>query len=414
MVSVASKLKRSCMPFKESVWSTPNEKLLNINSIFEFSHVSVPEVKKHLKQLKRMKAEGIDKIPNCILRDCAHELALPIAHITSLSLKSAQIAENLKTAKTTPTFKDGEKSKYTNYRPISVLQTISKILERCVYNQLICRLESHNILSLQQYGFHKKHHMEIATVLFLDKIHKAMDCGNLTGVLFVDLSKEFDTVSHSLILDKLPAYGISGNEKAQFTDYLFHRKIRVNYKGTLSTPIPIQCGVPQGSILGPLLFLLHFNKLPPLLKSCRMIMYADDTILYYSHKDMKEIEKVLSQDLFTVSKWLQENELVLNLKKVKTEVMLFGTKKCLNQQEHEIEINYQSQPINNRNNYKYLGVQLDPSLNMQEHFNSICREAPSCIHLLKRIRPFITDLATLRIYQVLIVPIITYCSLTNF
>ena len=113
-----------------------------------------------------------------------------------------------------------------------------------------------------------------------------------------------------------------------------------------------------------------------------MIMYADDTILFYSHKDMKEIEKVLSQDLFTASKWLQENELVLNLTKGKTEVMLFGTKKCLNQQEREIEINYQSQSINNRNNYKYLGVQLDPSLNMQEQFNSICREAPSCIHLL--------------------------------
>ena len=100
--TVASKLKRSCIPFKEFVWSTPNEKLLNVNSIFEFSHVSVPEVKKHLKQLKRKKSEGIDKVPNCILRDCAHEIALPIAHIINLSLKSAQIAENFKIVKTTP------------------------------------------------------------------------------------------------------------------------------------------------------------------------------------------------------------------------------------------------------------------------------------------------------------------------
>ena len=108
--TVASKLKRSSIPFKEFLWSTPNEKLLNVNSIFKFSHVSVPEVKKHLKQLKRKKAEGIDEIPNCILRDCAHELAPPIAHIINLSLKSAQIAEDLKTAKITPIFKDGEKS----------------------------------------------------------------------------------------------------------------------------------------------------------------------------------------------------------------------------------------------------------------------------------------------------------------
>ena len=310
--------------------------------------MSVLEVKKHLKQLKRKKAEGINEIPNCILRDCAHEVAPPIAHINP-SLKSAQVPEDHKTAKITPIFKDGEKSKYLNYRPISVLPTISKILERCAYNQLIRHLESHNQLSSQQYGFCKKRSMEIATVLFLDEIHKVMDRGNF-------LSKGFDTVSHPSILDKLPAYGISGNEKAWFADYLFHRKMRVNYKGTLCTPLPIHCGFPQGSILGPLLFLLHFNELPSLLKSCKMVMHADDTVLYHSHKNMKEIKKVLSQDLCTVSKWLQENELVLNLKKGKTEVMLCATKKRLNQQEREIEINYQSQPINIPNSYKYLGV----------------------------------------------------------
>ena len=176
--------------------------------------MSVPAVKKHLKQLKRKKAEGNDEIPNCILRDCAHELAPRIAHIISLSLKSAQIPEDLKTAKITPIFKDSEKSKYTNYRPISVLPTISRILERCVYNQLILHLESHNLPSSQQYGFRKKRSTEIASVLFLDEIHKALDRGNLTGALSIGFSKAFDTISHSSILDKLPAYGISGNEKA--------------------------------------------------------------------------------------------------------------------------------------------------------------------------------------------------------
>ena len=147
------------------------------------------------------------------------------------------------------------------------------------------QLESNNLLLMQQFGFRKGRSTETAAVLITDKIHEPMNLGNLTGVLFVDPSKIFDTVSHSSILDKLPEYGIIGNEKSWLTDYLFHRKMKVNYWGTLLTSQPIFCGAPQGSILGPLLFLLHFYEMPPLLKHCKMTMYADDTVLYYNHKD---------------------------------------------------------------------------------------------------------------------------------
>ena len=194
-------------------------------------------------------------------------------------------------------FKGGEKSKYTNYRPISVLPTISKILEWCVYNQLICHLESHNMLSSEQYGFRKKRSTEIAT-----RYIKQWIVGILQ-VSYSSISARHLTLSpcHQF---RTSSYGISGNKKAWFTDYPFHRKMRVNYKETLSTPTSIHCGVPQGSILGLLLFLLHFNGLPSLLNSSKMVMYADDTALYYSHKDMKEIENVLFQDPCTVSKLL--------------------------------------------------------------------------------------------------------------
>ena len=328
--------------------------------------------------------------------------------------KSAQIPKELKTAKVTPVYKDGKKSKYTNYRAISVLPTISKILERCVYSQLMHHLESKNLLSTQQFGFRKRRSTETAALLFTDEIHRAMDQGNLTGALFIDLSKAFDTVSHSSILAKLPEYGISGIEKSWFTDYIFDRQMKVNYLGTLSTSLPIYCGVPQCSILGPLLFLLHFNEMPSLLKYCKMIMYADDTVLFYNHKDQQEIEKVLSKEFGILSSWLRENELILNLKEGKTEIMMFGTKKRLNQQERQINVKYRSQPINTTQSYKYPGVQLDPPLNMKEHFKGVCKKVSTRLRLLKRIRPFITDLAMFRIYQALIVPSITYCSLTNF
>ena len=190
--------------------------------------------------------------------------------------------------------------------------------------------------------------------------------------------------------------------------------MKVNYLGTLSTTLPIYFGVSQGSILGPLLFLLHFNEIPSLLKHCKMIMYADDTVLFYNHKDQQEIEKVLSQEFGTLSSWQRENELILNLKEGKTEIMMFGTKKRLNQQECQINVKYRSQPISTPPRATNTWESNDPSLNMKEHFKGIGKKVSTCIRQLKRIRPFITDLAILRIYQALIVPSITYCSLTNF
>ena len=206
--------------------------------------MSIPEKKNHLKQLKRKISEGIDEIPNRIRKDCAQELAPRIAHIINLSLKSTQIPRELKTAKVIPIYKEGEKSIFTNYRPISVLPTISKILKRCVYSQLVHHLESINMLSTQQFGFRKRRSTETAALPFTDEIHKVMDRVILTGALFIDLSKAFDTVSQSLILAKLPEYGVSGIEKSWLTDYLLDGQMKVNYWGTLSTSIPIYCGVP--------------------------------------------------------------------------------------------------------------------------------------------------------------------------
>ena len=262
----------------------------NSDNRFHFQHVSVPVVKKHLKELKRKKSDGIDQIPACLLKDCAHELAPSIAHLINTILKTSIIPTGFKIGKVTPIYKSGDKNLFDNYRPITVLPIISKIVEKCVYQELTEYLESNNLLSKQQFGFRKGRSTETATTLFLDDIHKAMDKSQLTGAIFIDLSKAFDTISHSSILEKLPSYGI-GREKAFFTDYLFNRWQRVSYKSILSSSKPIFCGVPQGAILGPLLFLLHFNNAEKQLEKWKIIMYADDTLIYYQHKDIASIEK---------------------------------------------------------------------------------------------------------------------------
>ena len=143
-------------------------------------------------------------------------------------------------------------------------------------------------------------------------------------------------------------------------------------------------------------------------------MYADDTVLYFHHHDLLEIEKALSNDLDTLSTWLVDNELIINLMKGKTEIMVFGTKARLNKHDKEINLYHNSVKINVTNTYKYLGVQLDQSLSLNVHFNMVCKKVATRIRLLRKIRSFVTDTTALRIYQVFIMPLVTYCSLTNF
>ena len=199
-------------------------------------------------------------------------------------------------------------------------------MEKCIYNQLTVCLEKNNLLLSRQFGFRKGKLTELAATLFFDHVHRAMDRSELTDTIFIDLSKAFDTVSHSVWLSKLSGYGICGREKELFPDYLFNRWQYVQYKSSISTNKPVYTGVPQGSILGPLLFILHFNNGQQQWIRCKIITYADDTIIYFHDKDISVIEKVLNTEFNYLSDWLTENELILNLKKDKTEIMIFGTK----------------------------------------------------------------------------------------
>ena len=204
-----------------------------------------------------------------------------------------------------PVYKLEKKDLLKNYRPITMLPVVSKIMERCMYDQLINYLETtNNLFSSKQFGFRKRRSTESAATLFVDDIHRGMDKSQLTGAMFIDLSKAFDTISHSSIITKLPSYGIVEQEKELLTDYLFNRWQYVQYKGILSTKLPVYCGVPQGSILGPLLFLLHFNDAEKDLENCSIITYADDTVIYFHDKSINKIAEVLTNDFERLSTWL--------------------------------------------------------------------------------------------------------------
>ena len=414
-ITVANNLKKKAFPLVNLVWKPKNTAINFTKHQFSFRNVTEQEVLKHLKHLKRKCAVGLDDIPSSFLKDTAYVIAKPLTHIINCSLRNGTVPDSFKHAKVTPIFKSGAQDILDNYRPISVLPTVSNVLESCVHNQLMEHLENHNLLSSCQFGFRKNRSTEHASVYFTDKIRKAMDSGLFTGAIYIDLSKAFDTISHSTLIDKLPDFGITGISQDWFSNYLFGRYQLVTYKGQQSSLEPIFCGVPQGSILGPLLFLLHFNDVTTALSNCQIVKYADDTVIFYSHKDIEKIEQVLNEELSHITKWLQENELIVNTKKGKTEVMIFGTGRRLkNIADQPIEIKHQETILNQTNTYKYLGLTLNCTLNMSEHVQTSLKRAASRVNLLKKMRRFLDEKTAALIYNAMILPIITYCCFATY
>lgn len=408
---VAGSLKRKIFPLCNFVWKRPltidtQQPLEN----FEFRSVSDKVVFNALKSLKRNKSSGLDNFPSGMLKDSADIIAKPLTHIINLSLATGSIPTDWKAAKIVPLFKSGSMAEIDNYRPISILPSMSKILEKVVFKQLMAHFEQNGLLSHFQYGFRRMRSTELAVTHLTDVIRREGENGNLTGCVFIDLSKAFDTISHSGLLSKLSTYGVRGTELAWFTDYLFCRSQVVQYKGVLSEPQPILTGVPQGSILGPILFIIFFNDVHKPLQHSKIITYADDSVIYTSSKDIDTIQRSLSEDMNNLCEWFKDNELIINLKKDKTESMLFGTAKRINLQDKELKLSVNGTLINNTSTYKYLGVHLDSSLNLASHFDRIYKKAATRINLLRSIRPLIDQKCAESIYNTMIAPIFTYCG----
>ena len=230
------------------------------------------------------------------------------------------------------------------------------------------------MLTSSQFGFRKRYNTELAVTLLTDNIRRAMDHGKLTGAVFVHLQKAFDTVEHSVILKKLPYYGISGAELLWIESCLKDRYQFVQCGNSKSSCQLLKYGVPQGSIMGPLLFLIKINDLAKVVKVCNIQLYADDTVVYVSHKSISDVEKALTSDMENIAKWLESNRLIINLKKGKTEAMLYGTANKLHSK-NDLQVLINDHLINFVSGYKYLGVFLDLNLDMKEHLQKTLKSA---------------------------------------
>lgn len=337
---------------------------------------------------------GLDKISIRHLKLVAHLISDTLSSIINLIFKSGVFPSFLKKAKVIPVFKKGDRLLISNYRPISILPTISKIIERLFAKRLNSYLSKFNLLNECQFGFRSGRSTNLALLSLTDYIKKSIDSGNFVGSVFLDLSKAFDTINHDVLFQKLEAYGVTGPALTFLKSYLLNRQFTVYVADTFSETKTFNQGVPQGSILGPLLFNLYINDLPNLLQSYHCILYADDTTISLSDESIISLTSKLNTALNNVVNWCHDNYLSINPEK--TKFMIFRT---FNKQITILpDLMLGPHSIAPCNHTTFLGVELDPSLTFCFHFSHLKQKTAFGIRALLKARPFFPHQALLSLY----------------
>ena len=370
--------------------------------------LTVNELKDAFSKLKSNKSPGFDDISSDVVKFVIDALIVPTKHIFDLSLKKGVFPDKLKIARITPIFKSGEKNLVNNYRPISVLSCFSKVLERIMHNRLYLFLLDNNILYDKQFGFQKDNSTEHAILQLTNQILQSFEQNKFTIGVFIDLSKAFDTVDHKILLKKLSFYGVKNNNLKWFMSYLSNRKQYISTDMGNTEMEHIFCGVPQGSILGPLLFLIFVNDLSnaTLLDP---IMFADDTNLFYSNKDIKSLYEFVNRELININTWFQTNKLSLNVDK--TKYVLFHKSR----QKNKIPLNLPSLKIDQteikrEQSLKFLGVLVDENLNWKNHIDLLLSKISKSIGVLYKASKLLNFRCLKSIYFALIHSYINYAN----
>ena len=284
---------------------------------------------KELCSLNANKSTGLDEIPARFIKDGGNVIKVPIIAIINQSITTGVVPQSMKYARVKPIFKKNSPLEVGNYRPISILSIVYKILERRVYKQLVEILQENKMLYHLQSGFRQNYSTDTYLIYLLDYLRTNNAKGLYTGMIMLDLQKAFDTVDHNILCSKLKVMGVQSVD--WFESYLTDRVQFVSVNSTISEPMNVSCGVPQGSILGTLLFFsTYVNAMSISIDGdCKLIVYADDSAILYTHKDPNIISSKLGNVLEKCSDWLTDNKLSLHLGK--TECMFVGPKRKIRQ-----------------------------------------------------------------------------------
>ena len=353
-------------------------------------------------------------MPTSLVKDTLDVLAKLITDIMNESLSNGSVPRDFKRAVITPLLKkyNLNPNELKNYRPVSNLPFLSKILEKVVLKQCQKYLLQNNLLEINQSAYRKNHSTETAVLSVLEDLLSSIDKKLVSLVCLLDLSAAFDTIDHEILLTRLQrSFGFGGTVLKWFRSYLTDRTQIVCVDNNLSKPTPLLYGVPQGSVLGPLLFSLYTQSLSDVIKShtCQFHKYADDTELSRPIEPNFFIENqnLVQKCIADILLWMQSNKLKLNPEK--TESMVAGTTHSL-KQISLAPMSIAGSSISSQNSVKYLGVRLDNSLTMQRHISDVCRSCFLALRRISSIRPFLSTESTATLVHANITSRLDYCN----
>lgn len=347
-------------------------KYLNNFSVLEsffLAPTDTHEIREILNDIKNKNTSGWDCISLKIFLKLPDNILQILVEAINTSFETGTFPSCLKIAEVVPLFKSGDHDSPSNYRPVSLLPTLSKIIEKLVKKRILDFLHRNKVLCAEQFGFHASKSTNDAIFAFLEKLYLQINDGEVAAAVFCDLAKAFDCVNHGILLRKLETYGFRGKTLDWFKSYLSGRYQKVIFNGKVSKQLEVNSGVPQGSVLGPLLFLIYFNDLASVKIQGKFTFFADDTTILWHGKYIDELHEIVSSDLGMIKEWCDANLLSFNVSK--TNIITF---KCnLN------EIYLEDKIIKNQTECRFLGLHIDSKLKFENHISILSKKlAANC------------------------------------